>query len=114
MDKKEFALKQHEAWEGKIEVISRAKIDTPEELAVAYTPGVAEPCLKIAEDVDLSYKYTRRKNMVAVVTDGTASTWPWRYRTGSWNAGNGRKCALFKTFADVDAISVMCAKQRCR
>lgn len=49
MDKKEFALKQHEAWEGKIEVISRAKIDTPEELSVAYTPGVAEPCLKIAD-----------------------------------------------------------------
>ena len=56
MDKKEFALNQHEKWNGKIEVISRAKIETPEDLAVAYTPGVAEPCLKIAEDVDLSYK----------------------------------------------------------
>ena len=72
MDKKEFALKQHEEWKGKIEVISRANIETPEELSVAYTPGVAEPCLKISEDVDLSYKYTRRGNMVAVVTDGTA------------------------------------------
>ena len=72
MDKKEFALNQHEKWNGKIEVISRAKIETPEDLAVAYTPGVAEPCLKIAEDVDLSYKYTRRGNLVAVVTDGTA------------------------------------------
>ena len=72
MDKKEFALSQHEKWNGKIEVISRAKIETPEDLAVAYTPGVAEPCLKIAEDVDLSYKYTRRGNLVAVVTDGTA------------------------------------------
>ena len=72
MDKKEFALEQHEKWAGKIEVVTRANIDTPEDLSVAYTPGVAEPCLKISEDVDLSYKYTRRHNMVAVVTDGTA------------------------------------------
>lgn len=72
MDAKEFALKQHEEWSGKIEVVSRAKLETPEDLSVAYTPGVAEPCLKIAEDVDLSYKYTRRHNMVAVVTDGSA------------------------------------------
>lgn len=54
MDKKEFALMQHEKWNGKIEVISRAKIETPEELAVAYTPGVAQPCIKISEDKDLS------------------------------------------------------------
>ena len=67
MDKKEFALKQHEAWQGKLEVVSRAKLETPEDLSVAYTPGVAEPCLKISEDVELSYKYTRRGNLVAVV-----------------------------------------------
>ena len=72
MDKKEFALKQHETWAGKIEVVSRAKVETPEELSVAYTPGVAEPCLKISENVDLSYTYTRRHNTVAVITDGTA------------------------------------------
>ena len=60
MDNKEFALQEHEKWAGKIEVISRAKLDTPEDLAVCYTPGVAEPCIKISEDVDLSYKYTRR------------------------------------------------------
>lgn len=72
MDKKEFALKQHEEWQGKLEIACRAKVKTPEDLAVAYTPGVAEPCLKISEDTDLSYKYTRRGNMVAVVTDGTA------------------------------------------
>ena len=72
MDKKEFALKKHEEWQGKIEVITRAPITNRDELAVAYTPGVAEPCLKISEDVDLSYKYTRRGNLVAVVTDGTA------------------------------------------
>ena len=60
MDKKEFALKKHEEWQGKIEVITRAPITNRDELAVAYTPGVAEPCLKISENVDLSYKYTRR------------------------------------------------------
>ena len=75
MDKKEFALNQHEKWNGKIEVISRAKIETPEDLAVAYTPGVAEPCLKIAKDVDLSYKYTRRGNLVAVVTEQVCRLW---------------------------------------
>ena len=72
MDKKEFALKHHETWAGKIDVVSRAKVETPEELSVAYTPGVAEPCLKISENVDLSYTYTRRHNTVAVITDGTA------------------------------------------
>ena len=72
MDKKEFALQEHEKWQGKIEVISRAKVDSAEALSVAYTPGVAEPCLKIAENAELSYKYTRRHNMVAVVTDGSA------------------------------------------
>ena len=69
MDKKEFALKQHEQWKGKIEVISRAKVENSADLSVAYTPGVAEPCLEISKDVELSYKYTRRGNMVAVVTD---------------------------------------------
>ena len=58
MDVKEKALKMHEEWKGKIEVVSRAKLETPEDLSIAYTPGVAEPCLKISEDVDLSYKYT--------------------------------------------------------
>ena len=72
MDKKEFALQEHEKWHGKIEVVAHAPIHNSEELAVAYTPGVAEPCLKISENVDLSYVYTRRSNLVAVVTDGTA------------------------------------------
>lgn len=104
MDAKQFALEQHEKWQGKIEVISRAQINTPEDLAVAYTPGVAEPCLKIAEDVDLSYTYTRRGNLVAVVTDGSAVL-------GLGNIGPEAgmpvmegKCALFKAFADVDAF----------
>ena len=103
MDKKEFALSQHEKWNGKIEVISRAKIETPEDLAVAYTPGVAEPCLKIAEDVDLSYKYTRRGNLVAVVTDGTAVLGLGDIGPEAGMPVMEGKCALFKEFGDVDA-----------
>lgn len=111
MDKKEFALKQHEDWKGKIEVISRAKIQTPEELAVAYTPGVAEPCLKISEDVDLSYKYTRRGNMVAVVTDGTAVLGLGDIGPEAGMPVMEGKCALFKTFADVDAFP-LCVRSK--
>lgn len=101
---KRHALEQHERWHGKIEVISRAKIDTPEELAVAYTPGVAEPCLAIAANPDDSWRYTRRGNLVAVVTDGSAIL-------GLGNIGPEAgmpvmegKCALFKSFADIDAF----------
>jgi malate dehydrogenase (oxaloacetate-decarboxylating) len=104
MDKKEFALNQHEKWNGKIEVISRAKIETPEDLAVVYTPGVAEPCLKIAEDVDLSYKYTRRGNLVAVVTDGTAVLGLGDIGPEAGMPVMEGKCALFKEFGDVDAF----------
>ena len=104
MDKKEFALMQHEKWNGKIEVISRAKIETPEELAVAYTPGVAQPCIKISENKDLSYKYTRRGNMVAVVTDGTAVLGLGDIGPEAGMPVMEGKCALFKTFADVDAF----------
>ena len=103
-DAKQYALDKHEEWGGKIEVISRAPITTPEELAVAYTPGVAEPCLKIRDNVEDSYRYTRRGNLVAVVTDGSAVL-------GLGNIGPEAgmpvmegKCALFKTFADVDAF----------
>lgn len=104
MDKKEFALNQHEKWNGKIEVISRAKIETPEDLAVVYTPGVAEPCLKIAKDVDLSYKYTRRGNLVAVVTDGTAVLGLGDIGPEAGMPVMEGKCALFKEFGDVDAF----------
>ena len=104
MDKKEFALQQHEKWGGKIEVISRAPVGTPEELAVAYTPGVAEPCLKISENVDLSYKYTRRHNMVAVVTDGTAVLGLGDIGPEAGMPVMVGKCALFKSFGDVDAF----------
>ena len=68
-DAKQYALDMHRKWNGKIEVVSRAKIETPEDLAVAYTPGVAQPCLEIQKDLDLSYVYTRRNNLVAVIKE---------------------------------------------
>ena len=111
MDKKEFALKQHEQWHGKIEVISRAKVTNRDELSVAYTPGVAEPCLEIAKDVDLSYKYTRRSNLVAVITDGTAVLGLGDIGPEAGMPVMEGKCALFKTFADVDAFP-LCVKSK--
>ncbi len=104
MDAKKFALQQHESWSGKIEVVSRAVISTPEELAVAYTPGVAEPCLKIAENTDLSYTYTRRGNLVAVITDGSAVLGLGDIGPEAGMPVMEGKCALFKTFADIDAF----------
>lgn len=111
MDKKEFALKQHEAWNGKLEVISRAKLETPEDLSVAYTPGVAEPCLAISEDVDLSYKYTRRGNMVAVVTDGTAVLGLGDIGPEAGMPVMEGKCVLFKEFGGVDAFP-LCVRSK--
>ncbi len=111
MDKKEFALKQHEEWNGKLEVVSRAKLETPEDLSVAYTPGVAEPCLEIAKDVDLSYKYTRRGNMVAVVTDGTAVLGLGDIGPEAGMPVMEGKCVLFKTFGDVDAFP-LCVRSK--
>ena len=104
MDNKEFALQEHEKWAGKIEVISRAKLETPEDLAVCYTPGVAEPCIKISEDVDLSYKYTRRHNMAAVVTDGSAVLGLGDIGPEAGMPVMEGKCCLFKAFGDVDAF----------
>lgn len=111
MDKKEFALKKHEEWNGKIEVVSRTELNTTEDLSVAYTPGVAEPCLKISEDVDLSYKYTRRGNLVAVITDGTAVLGLGDIGPEAGMPVMEGKCVLFKRFGDVDAFP-LCVRSK--
>lgn len=111
MDKNEFALNQHEKWHGKIEVISRAEVTNREELSVAYTPGVAQPCIEISKDVDLSYKYTRRSNLVAVITDGTAVLGLGDIGPEAGMPVMEGKCALFKTFADVDAFP-LCVRSK--
>lgn len=104
MDNNEIAIQKHTEWKGKIEVIARAPVGTKEELAVAYTPGVAAPCLEISDNVDLSYKYTRRSNLVAVVTDGTAVLGLGDIGPEAGMPVMEGKCALFKAFGDVDAF----------
>jgi len=104
MDVKQEAIQKHIEWQGKIEVIARAPVGTKKELSIAYTPGVAEPCLEISENVDLSYKYTRRHNLVAVVTDGTAVLGLGDIGPEAGMPVMEGKCALFKAFGDVDAF----------
>ena len=104
MDIKEKALKLHEEWKGKIEVISTVKVENKDDLSVAYTPGVAEPCLRISDNVDLSYKYTRRHNLVAVITDGTAVLGLGDIGPEAGMPVMEGKCVLFKVFGDVDAF----------
>ena len=104
MDVKQKAIEKHKEWQGKIEVIAKAPVCSKEELAIAYTPGVAEPCLEISNDVDLSYVYTRRHNLVAVVTDGTAVLGLGDIGPEAGMPVMEGKCALFKAFADVDAF----------
>ena len=111
MDKKEFALKEHAKWQGKIEVVTRAPINNNEELAVAYTPGVAEPCLEISKNVDLSYVYTRRSNLVAVITDGTAVLGLGDIGPEAGMPVMEGKCALFKRFGNVDAFP-LCVRSK--
>lgn len=111
MDIKEQALKKHYEWKGKIEVVSRAQINSREDLSLAYTPGVAEPCLQIKGDIDKSYELTRRSNLVAVITDGTAVLGLGDIGPEAGMPVMEGKCALFKTFADVDAFP-LCLKTK--
>ena len=104
MDYAVESLKKHKEWKGKIEVICRAPLETKDDLSLAYTPGVAQPCLEIQKDVSLSYDLTRRSNLVAVVTDGTAVLGLGDIGPEAGMPVMEGKCALFKAFGDVDAI----------
>ena len=111
MDYAKESLRFHKQWGGKIEVISKVPVSTREDLSLAYTPGVAQPCLEIQKDISKSYELTRRHNLCAVITDGSAVL-------GLGNIGPEAgmpvmegKCALFKAFADVDAFP-LCVKSQ--
>lgn len=104
MDVKELAIEKHREWKGKIEVVSRTPIKTKEQLSIAYTPGVAAPCMEIAKDHSKVYDFTRRGNLVAVITDGTAVLGLGDIGPEAAMPVMEGKCALFKEFADVDAI----------
>ena len=106
MNKKEQALKMHAEWRGKLSIESKAKITNREELAIAYTPGVAEPCLEIARDENLAYEYTGKGNLVAVITDGSAVLGLGDIGPSAGMPVMEGKCALFKTFANIDAIPI--------
>lgn len=106
MDIRQESLKKHYEWGGKIEVVSRAPINTREDLSLAYTPGVAEPCLEINKDYNKSFELTRRHNLVAVITDGTAVLGLGDIGPEAGMPVMEGKCALFKAFADVDAFPI--------
>ena len=106
MDRNEKALELHRQWRGKIRVTTPCKLEDREDLSLAYTPGVAAPCLEIQKDVEKSYEYTRRGNLVAVVTDGTAVLGLGDIGPEAGMPVMEGKCALFQAFAGVDAFPI--------
>ena len=104
MDYATESLRLHGEWKGKIEVVSRVPVNNKDQLSLAYTPGVAQPCLEIQKDMDKSYELTRRHNLVAVITDGTAVLGLGDIGPEAGMPVMEGKCALFKAFADVDAF----------
>lgn len=106
MDIRQESLQKHYEWGGKIEVVSRVEINDRKDLSLAYTPGVAEPCLEINKDYNKSFDLTRRSNLVAVITDGTAVLGLGDIGPEAGMPVMEGKCALFKTFADVDAFPI--------
>ena len=100
------SLQKHYEWQGKIEVVSRCTVENREQLSLAYTPGVAQPCLEIEKDPELSYDLTRRHNLVAVITDGTAVLGLGDIGPRASMPVMEGKCALFKEFAGVDAFPI--------
>ncbi len=104
MNYAEESLRLHGEWQGKIEVVSRVPVKTKDDLSLAYTPGVAQPCLEIQKDYDKSFTLTRRHNLVAVITDGTAVLGLGDIGPEAGMPVMEGKCALFKAFGDVDAF----------
>ena len=111
MDYSAESLRLHKEWGGKIEVISRVPVKTKDELSLAYTPGVAQPCLEIQKDIDRSYELTRRWNLCAVITDGSAVLGLGDIGPEAGMPVMEGKCVLFKSFADVDAFP-LCVKTK--
>lgn len=106
MDYSKIALEKHEQWRGKLSIESKARITNKEELSIAYTPGVAAPCLEIQKDEELAYRYTGKGNLVAVITDGSAVLGLGDIGPAAGMPVMEGKCALFRTFAGIDAVPI--------